>query len=424
LKASPRNNRTGTVPVARDPQDIAFPKDLFENVRDNTLGVRREEYTAFFALLDHVQQIPTSQLEQAALKDVIYINLMTDSDRFRGEPITIIGEVVRIYPFQASPNPYNLKQLYEAWIVTKDSETHPFRVVVPTLGAGLKPGENLGIAVKVTGCFFKREGYRTAAGLHVTPTLLARRINVYRSPNQPPPADGLVPIMASVVIGFGLILTATLLSFAWADRRAPQRRDYLPSMSHETAEALASMPLFSVGEMLDNLAEQEREAEYSTLRHPAATPPPPPPRPHRVRCHRPADANAADTSLSPGESATGKSRETSRQVMALADHRSRIIEAGHGHPSPASALNGCKGRNRNVAITLHASDFMEGPLCGPQPVVSGLASARQLAVVHTAGPTKLVRDRRVGWDPLITRSVMATLCDGDSGVASAGAVVA
>ncbi len=279
IAGQPRNSRTGTVPVPRDLQDVSFPKDLFENVRDNTLGIRREEYTAYFALLDHVQQIPTSQLEQAAVKDVLYINLMTDSDRFRGEPMTIIGEVVRIYPFQASPNPYNLKQLYEAWIVTKDSETHPYRVVVPTLGPGLKPGENLGIAVKVTGCFFKREGYRTAAGLHVTPTLLARRINVYRSPNQPPPADGLVPIMASAVIGIGLILTATLLSFAWADRRAPQRRDYLPSMSNETADTLAALPLFSVDEMLENLAEQEREAEYSTLRHPAVASPPPPPRP-------------------------------------------------------------------------------------------------------------------------------------------------
>jgi hypothetical protein len=186
---------------------------------------------------------------------------------------------VRIYPFQASPNPYNIRQLYEAWIVTKDSETHPYRVVVTNLGPGLTPGENLGIAVKVTGCFFKREGYRTAVGLHVAPTLLARRLNVYRSPNAPPPADGVVPSMASVVIGLGLILTATLLSFAWADRKAPQRRDFLPSMSNETADELAAMPVFSVGEMLENLAEQERAAEYSTLRHPAAVPPPPPPRP-------------------------------------------------------------------------------------------------------------------------------------------------
>lgn len=233
-------------------------KGLLSAVRDNTLGIRADESEAFFRILDHVRRVPGSSLEKAAKDGVQYVNLMTDPTLYRGEPVTIIGDLWGLYEFPASPNAYGLTRLYEAWIFTSDSSTHPYRVVATGLGDHLKPGHDQRTPVRVTGYFFKREGYESKGGLHVAPTLLARRITRYRSPSAPPPADGLAPLMLGVVVAIGLILSATLISFAWNDRGQPRRPRALPPIPGDTVRQLEALDTRSVPEQLRELAERER----------------------------------------------------------------------------------------------------------------------------------------------------------------------
>lgn len=253
-------------------------------VKDNTLGIRRDEADAFYEVLDRARQTPLERLEQAAPAGVQYLNIMTDPTLYRGHPVTLVGDMWRLYEFPANENLYGIQTLYEAWIFTADSGTHPTRVVCSSLDPALQPGEAQRTPVKVTGYFFKREGYNTPGGLHVAPTILAGRLQPYHSPNAPPPADSIVSVMLTVVVGIGLILTTTLLSFAVSDRRTPRSTKRLPQLSAETTDQLAQLDVRSVSEQLRELEEQDRWASWSketgvTARpheqngHPEATPP-------------------------------------------------------------------------------------------------------------------------------------------------------
>jgi len=237
--------------------------NLLAEVKDNTLGIRRVEADAFYEVLDQARQTPLERLERASPAGVQYLNIMTDPTLYRGHPVTLVGDMWRLYEFPANENIYGIETLYEAWIFTADSGTHPARIVCSSIDPALKPSDSQRTPVKVTGFFFKREGYDTLGGLHVAPTILAGRLQPYRSPNAPPPADGIVSVMLTVVVGIGLILTTTLLSFAVSDRRTPRSTKRLPQLSTEAADQLAQLDVRSVSEQLRELEEQERWAAWS-----------------------------------------------------------------------------------------------------------------------------------------------------------------
>ncbi len=238
-----------------------FNKRLLANVKDNTLGIRRDESRGYFQLLNHAAHALPAELEQAAVPEVQYINLMTEPDRFRGEPITIQGDLWRLYEFEADSNEFGLTTLYEAWVFTGDSGNHPYRIVCTSLPHTLKPGENLRKPVRVTGYFFKREGYQSQGGMHVAPTLLAPTIIPFRPSSAIPPTDDLVPYMVGVVTAVGLSLLVTLLAFAIGDRRTKQAaRQRALNEPRPSFAGLDAAPIVSVEESLRQLAEQERQA--------------------------------------------------------------------------------------------------------------------------------------------------------------------
>ncbi len=243
-------------------REVQFDKGMLRRIKDNTIGIRHEESDPYFRLLYHASRVPAKELEQAGATDVLYINLMTQPDQFRGEPITIYGDLWRLYEFEAGPNAYGLKHLYEAWIFTADSTNHPYRVVFTHLPRDLEPGENLRKPVRVTGYFFKREGYASTAGMHVAPTLLAQRVVSFRPPNAAPSTDAIVPYMFIVISAVGLAFLVTLVSFAISDRRAAREaklRDLnAPTPSFAGIDG-GSAP--SITESLRLLEEQEWQAE-------------------------------------------------------------------------------------------------------------------------------------------------------------------
>jgi len=242
--------------------EVEFDKGALRRINDNTIGIRREESESFFRLLSHASRVPVKELEQSGATDVLYINLMTQPERFRGDPITIYGDLCRLYEFEAGPNAFGLKHLYEAWIATADSGDHPYRVVFTHLPRDLEPGQSQRTPVRVTGYFFKREGYASTSGMHVAPTLLAQRVITHRSPNAPPSTDVIVPYLIGLVSAVGLAFLVTLISFAISDRRAAREamlRDLeIPTPSFEGIQCLPIVPL---KESLRLMEEQEWQAE-------------------------------------------------------------------------------------------------------------------------------------------------------------------
>lgn len=239
-----------------------FNKRLLANVKDNTLGIRRDEADAYFRLLDHVKHVSPADLERAAVAEVQYINLMTEPDRFRGEPITIQGDLWRLYEFEAGPNDRGLTTLYEAWIFTGDSSNHPYRVVSTSLPRRLTPGENLRQPVRVTGYFFKREGYPSQGGMHIAPTLLAPTVTPFRPAHAIPLTDAITPYVTGLVTAVGLALLVTLLALTLGDRRV--KRSARQRLLNEPTPSFAGLdagPFLTVEESLGRFAELERQAD-------------------------------------------------------------------------------------------------------------------------------------------------------------------
>jgi hypothetical protein len=259
-EASSNHDRSGALDV---------PRDWMSVVEDNTIGIRKHEADAYYRILAKAGTIPLQELQAHADRETLYVNLMTSPDTYRGKPITIVGELGKLFEFRVPENDYGLGTLYEAWIFTADSGNHPFRVVASSLPSNLRPGENQGQTVQATGYFFKREGYETPGGrLHVAPTLLAGRLSPYVSPQAPPPVEHLVPWMLAVVAAVGLAMLATVIGFAVSDRRANRWRHFLePSATLDTVALSRADQRLSIEESLQRLADDQPlvDAEETTL---------------------------------------------------------------------------------------------------------------------------------------------------------------
>ena len=237
-----------------------FDKRLLSKIRDNTIGIRNDEAEAYFRLLHHVRSLSLHDLERVATTEVQYVNVMTEPDRFRGELVTIQGSLRRLYQFEATPNDYGISTLYEAWIFTGDSGNHPYRVVSTSIPQTLIPGTNTPLPVRVTGFFFKREGYRSGGGMHVAPTLLTPVVTPFRPSNAIPPADGIVSTMIRIVTSVGLALLVTLLAFIMGDRR--KKREARQIALNEPRPLFANVeirPPATIQETLQIFAEQQRQ---------------------------------------------------------------------------------------------------------------------------------------------------------------------
>lgn len=251
-------------PFHEDFASVRIDKSYLDVVKDNTLGITRDESEVFYWLLDHARRVSSSSLERAGNNEVQYINLMTEPDRFRGEPITIEGDLWRLYEFDAGKNDYGITRMYEGWVFTGDSGNHPYRVVCTNLPKGIVPGENLRKPVRITGYFFKREGYASAGGVHVAPALIARRIGINPMPNGIPLTAGIVPYMVGAMMAIGLALLVTIVGFAISDERSTragmQRMRHLPPVSFAELAIPGPVP---IEETLRQLAAHQREATVS-----------------------------------------------------------------------------------------------------------------------------------------------------------------
>lgn len=243
-------------------RNTRFNKRVLASVRDNTVGIRRDESEAYYRMLGHVQRVAPDELELASTTETQYVNLMTEPDRFRGEPLTIQGDLWRLYEFDAGPNDLGLTTLYEAWIFTGDSQPHPYRVVCTRLPHTLTPGEDIRRPVRVTGYFFKREAYPSRGGFHVAPTLIATTLTPFRLADSVPPTDAILPYMVGVVTAMGLALLVTLLAFTLGDRRIKRlaRQRTLGAVS-PSFTGVTHRSLVSVEESLREFEEQERQTD-------------------------------------------------------------------------------------------------------------------------------------------------------------------
>jgi hypothetical protein len=241
---------------------------LLSVVKDNTLGVRHFERDAYYALLTKARDSSARFLEQAAMQDVAYEELMLNPDEFRGKPITIEGEAARLWKLPVTKNEFGFDDLYEAWIVTSDSGNRPYRVVCTRLPAGIPLVEKTSkpIRVKVTGFFFKKEGYQAEGGLTVAPLLLADTLKWYRPKALSNRDQAWAPYLVVSVLFIGSILGLIVWRTVKNDNTFRGKHlKRITAASPESIEALNGIPTIEPEEMFRQIAEQVKQAESQAV---------------------------------------------------------------------------------------------------------------------------------------------------------------
>jgi len=198
-------NSAGKSAAADDASTIDVDPEFLDVVLDHTLGVRHAEAEAFYSLLDRIRSIPPGQLERAARNDVTLAALTADPAHYRGRLLTVTGEVRRLVPLAADEEAPNAGPLYEAWLFTADSGNNPLRIVCTSIPQELPTGQSVRERVRVTGYFFKIQGYQTQSGLHTAPLILAHQLRRLPAPS---------PIAVKPGTSLNVLLTAGLVVVA------------------------------------------------------------------------------------------------------------------------------------------------------------------------------------------------------------------
>ena len=175
---------------------VTIPPGILEKVSDDSVGLRSEEIGPYHQILAQARDVPNIYLETVA-RDAAFPVLQKQPDHFRGQVISIAGDLRRLMRFPIRENDQGITELYEALVFTSDSGTTAYRVRLTTPPGDLPVGRRIKppIPVRLVGYFFKRDQYIVEKDLrvHSAPMLLAQRIDrrgtVSPGSNQLPTSD-------------------------------------------------------------------------------------------------------------------------------------------------------------------------------------------------------------------------------------------
>lgn len=244
---------------------LEVPAKVLASIEDNTLEVRTEESSAFYAVLARIRDLDASVARKAASKNTGWVVLMDEPEFYRGRLVTIRGDLHRLQAIKANRNDYGIEQLYTAWISTRDRPKDPIHIFTTSIPDGIPLSQNLSkpVAVTVVGYFFKKEGYFTdptkAAGTHVAPLVLAKSLQLKVASRAIVDDDSQV---LTYIIVFACVLFVVVFLWTWSNRRsdAAFKRGVLKqatAASDEAIEALKDVNAKELGEQLRDLAKEE-----------------------------------------------------------------------------------------------------------------------------------------------------------------------
>lgn len=209
--------------TTENPASADLPASWLESINDQAIGLRAEEADAYYRVLGHIFRLDDRYLDKHARKDILYVNLLRNPDQYRGKLMTIRGIARRISPIQVGENQYGIKQTHEAWVLTPDSGSDPWRFVASGIDPRLPVGEKVAVQIEVTGYFLKLYGYASQKGQHLAPLILAARIKPCVVRKTVPSSTGLEPyiMLFAVIVGFGAIIT--VIVYSRGDRKFKQK---------------------------------------------------------------------------------------------------------------------------------------------------------------------------------------------------------
>jgi hypothetical protein len=218
-EAAPENLVPG--PNDRDPAEVEKLEPLLELVADRTREIRAPEAAAYWTLMNWARSEPLADLERRAARNVPFIQVWEQPDRYRGKLIRLRLTVRRVLEFEGPErNGVGLTHVYEVWGTTPDSQSNYWCVVLPERPEGLPLGAEARAEVVFVGYFLKILAYPAGDATRGAPLLVGRARLVSRSAAAREPA-GLPPAVIALLGGLAMIAAGWWL---FAIRRTSRRR--------------------------------------------------------------------------------------------------------------------------------------------------------------------------------------------------------
>jgi hypothetical protein len=124
-----------------------------------------QEVEAYARTLILAHWTETAALEKAARRDLTYVQLFREPEKYRGEIVRVSGRMKRIRRYDDPPEiarRAGVRYLYEGWMFNADFGSNPVCCVFTDLPEGLRATEKMEERVEFAGYLFKR--YRYKAG--------------------------------------------------------------------------------------------------------------------------------------------------------------------------------------------------------------------------------------------------------------------
>ncbi len=173
----------------------------FAGVRDLT-PMSIMDNAALQLLLKRTRTTPPEALASRARADLTYAHLWDRPARYRGVPVHLVGTALRAITYEVSPELAPGKRLYEAWIVTPDSQRLPYACVFEAPPNGFPIGSNLSEWVAFDGYFLKNLRYVAGDTTRGAPLLVGRL--GWTAPRPDAPVGGDWP--SGTVIGLAALI--------------------------------------------------------------------------------------------------------------------------------------------------------------------------------------------------------------------------
>jgi hypothetical protein len=229
----------------------------FADLRDDTRLSFRDN-AAYIALLERSRSKTPAKLAAEARSNVLFTHLRDNPKGYRGVPVHIVGTALRILSYEVDEAISPTKRMYEAWVVTPDSQKYPYLCVFDEAPPGLPIGPNVHERIAFNGYFLKWMAYLGGDKGRIAPMLVGRigwDATTAATADAPPISATRTPWFA---LGIGLLLLygvsrwfgqmkrlSNLLPSARRRRRSQDRpREYSPE---------PPLPPEQIGQWLANL---------------------------------------------------------------------------------------------------------------------------------------------------------------------------
>jgi hypothetical protein len=202
----------------------------WDAIQDDTV-FRAEENDVWFGLWRLLHSATTDDLRQLSVAAAGPLQLMRQTELYRGRVVTIEGRVRRAHYLPAPDNDQRVPGYWQLWLQTASPSGIPVVAYALKVPPGFSEGMDIDQPAIVQGVVLKRWAYVSGQGSATAPVVMARQVSAPGLPGAPsrPSRTRLPEISLPAVIGISAAVALVAVALvAWQWKRRPVRSPVAP----------------------------------------------------------------------------------------------------------------------------------------------------------------------------------------------------